>query len=98
LLFLQLVVGGHLLLFLTRTKNWFWQRPFPSWQLFGAIVGTQVFAVFLTGFGWLVPALPWKLIGVVWIYNVLWMFVLELIKQGTYLVLDRRKAKGNAYA
>jgi H+-transporting ATPase len=94
LLFLQLVVGGHLLLFLTRTKNWFWQRPFPSWQLFSAIVGTQIFAVFLTGFGWLVPALPWRLIGVVWIYNIIWMFILELVKLGTYWFLDRpSKAK-----
>ncbi len=97
LLFLQLVLGGHLLLFLTRTTKWFWRRPFPSWQLFSAIIGTQVFAVFLTGFGWLVPALPWRLIEMVWIYNLAWMFVLELIKQGTYLVLDRRKAKTNAF-
>ncbi len=90
LLFLQLVVGGHLMLFLTRTKKFFWQRPFPSWQLFFAIVGTQIFAVFLTGFGWFVPALPWKLIGMVWIYNAIWMVILEFVKIGTHKILDRR--------
>ena len=54
------------MLFLTRTKTFFWRPPYPSWQLFWAIVGTQVFAVLMTGFGWLVPALSWKMIGMVW--------------------------------
>jgi H+-transporting ATPase len=37
MIFLQLVVGGHLLLFLTRKKHAFWRSPYPSWQLFWAI-------------------------------------------------------------
>jgi hypothetical protein len=41
MIFLQLVVGGHLLLFLTRTRHAFWRSPYPSWQLFGAIVATS---------------------------------------------------------
>lgn len=90
LLFLQLVAGGHLMLFLTRTKKLFWQRPYPAWQLFCAIVGTQIFAVLLTGFGWLVPQLPWKLIGMVWIYNLIWMFILELAKVGVYKLIENR--------
>ncbi len=90
LLFLQLVTGGHLMLFLTRTRNWFWQRPFPSWQLFSAIMSTQVLGILLAGFGWLVPALPWNLVGEVVGYSVAWMFVLELVKWGTYKVLARQ--------
>jgi H+-transporting ATPase len=38
LLFLRLAAGGHLLLFVTRTKKEFWQPPYPSCQLFTAIV------------------------------------------------------------
>jgi hypothetical protein len=29
MMFLQLVGGGQLLLFITRTENWFFQRPYP---------------------------------------------------------------------
>ena len=29
-MFLQLVAGGHLLLFVTRTERWFFLPPFPA--------------------------------------------------------------------
>jgi H+-transporting ATPase len=63
MMFLQLVAGGHLLLFITRTERWFFLPPFPARSLFLAIVTTQLIAVAMGGFGWLVPAIPWKLIG-----------------------------------
>ncbi len=84
MMFLQLVVGGHLMLFLTRTRNYFWQKPHPSWQLFTAIVGTQILAVILCWLGWLVPAIPWKVIGIVWAYNIVWMFAQDFIKIRMY--------------
>ena len=90
LIFLQLVAGGHLMLFLTRTKKFFWRPPYPSWQLFWAIVGTQVFAVLMTGFGWLVPALSWKMIGMVWAYNLVWMVIQDIIKLGVYRLMEHR--------
>jgi H+-transporting ATPase len=90
LIFLQLVAGGHLMLFLTRSKKSFWQPPYPSWQLFWAIVGTQVFAVLMTGFGWLVPALSWKVIGMVWAYNLVWMVIQDFIKLGVYRLTEHR--------
>lgn len=80
MVFLQLVAGGHLLLFVVRTKGFFWKPPYPSLVLFGAIVGTQIVAVLLCGFGILVPALPWEWIGWVWLYNFIWMFVLDFAK------------------
>jgi len=79
-LFLQLVVGGHLMLFVTRTKGPFWMPPFPGAALFWAILATQVAAALLCAFGILVPALPWWLIGVVWAYNLVWMFLQDLAK------------------
>ena len=36
LMFLQLAVGGHLLLYNTRTRKWFFQRPWPSVPLLAA--------------------------------------------------------------
>ncbi len=94
MLFLQLVAGGHLMLFITRTTKSFWRKPFPSWPLFLAIVGTQAFAVLMTGFGWLVPKLPWALIALVWIYNLVWMIVMDITKLGVYhLMANKAKHK-----
>ena len=90
LIFLQLVAGGHLMLFLTRTKKVFWHPPYPSWQLFWAIVGTQVLAVLMTGFGWLVPALAWKVVALVWGYNLVWMVIQDGIKLGVYRLIENR--------
>jgi len=75
-MFLQLVAGGHLLLFITRSERWFFLPPFPALPLLSAIVLTQILAVLMCGFGWLVPPIPWTLIGWVWLYNIAWMFVL----------------------
>lgn len=80
MMFLQLVTGGHLLLFCTRTKLAFFKKPFPSWQLFSAIMGTQILAILMCAFGVLVPALPWGLIGFVCLYCFLWMFLIDATK------------------
>ncbi len=76
LIFLQLVAGGHLLLFVTRTERWFFQPPFPAIPLLIAIIATQAVAVLMCGFGLLIPSIPWFLIGWVWVYNIMWMFLL----------------------
>ena len=90
--FLQLVVGGHLLLFVTRSERWFFLPPFPAWPLFSAIVATQVVAALMCAFGWLVPALSWQAIGAVWAYNIGWMFVLGAVRLATEMVIDNRTA------
>ena len=92
-MFLQLVAGGHLLLFVTRTERWFFMPPFPAAPLFIAIVLTQILAVLMCAFGWLVPSISWTAIGLVWAYNIGWMFVLGGIRLATDLVLDDRTAK-----
>ena len=80
MMFLQLVTSGHLLLFCTRTKSWFFSRPWPSWQLFSAIMGTQVLAIVMCGLGWLVPSIPWTLVAWVCVYCVATMFLIDLLK------------------
>jgi H+-transporting ATPase len=79
-IFLQLVAGGHLLLFVTRTERWFLLPPFPAAALVIAIALTQVVAVLMCAFGWPMPPIPWTLIGWVWVYNIAWMFVLGGIR------------------
>jgi H+-transporting ATPase len=92
-MFLQLVAGGHLLLFTTRTERWFFLPPFPAAPLFVAIVLTQIVAVLMCGFGWLVPAISWTLVGWVWAYNIAWMFVLGPIRLITERFATYRTAR-----
>ena len=44
----------------------------------------------ITGFGWLVPQLPWELIGLVYVYNFVWMFGMDLVKLGVYHLMENR--------
>ncbi len=88
MMFLQLVAGGHLLLFVTRTRGIFWKPPYPSSKLFFAIVATQIAAVLMCSQGWLVPSLSWRIIGFVWGYNLVWMIVQDVTKLGLYQILD----------
>ncbi|MEM1362088.1 MAG: plasma-membrane proton-efflux P-type ATPase [Pseudomonadota bacterium] len=87
-MFLQLVAGGHLLLFVTRSEGWFFRRPYPAAPLFWSIIATQALAIAMCGFGWLVPAISWTMIAVVWGYNLVWMFLLGVVRVATEKLID----------
>jgi H+-transporting ATPase len=80
MLFLQLAAGGHMLLFVVRSRGSMISPPLPAAQLFLAIVATQIVAVLMCAFGILVPALPWTLIGIVWAYVIVWTILTDLVK------------------
>ena len=82
--FLQIVAGGHLLLFVMRARGSLFNPPWPAMPLFLAIVGTQIFAVLMCGYGWFVATIPWTIIGLIWIYMLVWIFVLNVIKLAIY--------------
>lgn len=90
MLFLQLAAGGHLLFFVSRVQGTLLLPPYPSWQVLAAVVGTQVFAVLMCAFGWLMPPLPWMLIGVVWVYCLAWTFIMDVVKLLYVRVVDAR--------
>ena len=80
MLFLQLAAGGHMLLFVVRSRRAMILPPWPSAPLFFAIVATQIVAVLMCAYGVLVPALPWALIGVVWAYVIGWTILTDIVK------------------
>lgn len=84
IIFLKLVIAGHLTLFVARTKKPFYSKPYPSKVLFGAILTTQIIAALIAGLGWFVTAIPWSYIGLVWIYCLFWMFIEDWAKLQTY--------------
>jgi H+-transporting ATPase len=93
MVFLQLAVGGHLLLFVVRTRQSVFRPPYPSAPLFLAVIGTQIVAALICGFGVLVPKLPWAAIIGVWAYSLIWMVVIDMAK----LLYYRVAANGEAH-
>lgn len=92
-MFLQLVAGGHLLMFVTRTERWFFLPPYPAAPLFTAIALTQMVAIAMCGLGWLVEPIGWKLIAWVWAYDLAWLFVLGSVRLITERFAEYRTAR-----
>ena len=89
-MFLQLAVGGHLLLFVVRTKRSLFEPPYPSARLFWAIVATQIVAVAICVLGVGVRAIPPSAIIAVWIYCLIWMVALDILKLAFLRIMAAR--------
>ena len=79
--FAKLVIAGHGTIYNTRTDDWFFKRPFPSWTLFIAtfssrVVGT-VIAVY--GFGLMEP-IGWEWAAAMWAYALTWFVFNDAVK------------------
>ncbi len=93
MVFLQLAVGGHLLLFVVRTHRSVFLPPYPSLPLFGAIVATQIAAILICYFGILMPKLSWAAIAAVWVYSLGWMVVLDIAKLLYFRITSRHEGQ-----
>jgi H+-transporting ATPase len=80
LIFLKLLVAGHLTLYLTRNDGWFWQRPWPNWRLFVATETTQLLGTLAAVYGWFVEPIGWTAALLVWGYALAWLFISNLAK------------------
>ena len=83
-LFLNLLVAGHLTIFLTRNTGWLWQKPWPNWKLLVALEGTQIFGTLAAIFGWFVTPISWKYALAIWGYALAWLLVNNIIKVIVY--------------
>ncbi|WP_102224260.1 plasma-membrane proton-efflux P-type ATPase [Acidimangrovimonas sediminis] len=68
LIFLKLLVSGHMTLYVTRNQGWFWQRPWPALRLFLATETTQVVGTLFAVYGVLVTPIGWPMALLVWAY------------------------------
>jgi len=89
LIFLKLLVAGHLTIYLTRNVGWFWQRPWPSWRLFWACEMTQALGTLAAVYGWLVAPIGWTYALLVWGYALAWFVLNNIAKVWTYQALRR---------
>ena len=92
-----LTVALIVLYFVMRSRSTIFAPPLPSAPIFWAIVGTQIFAVLMVGFGWFVPAIPWTIIGLVWLYMLVWMIALDLVKLALYSRLRHPSGRPHWY-
>jgi H+-transporting ATPase len=90
LIFLKLLVAGHLTIYLTRNEGAIWQRPLPSWQLFVTTQATKVVGTLAAVYGWFVAPIGWGYALLVWGYAIAWFLVNSLAKIMAYRLMDRR--------
>jgi hypothetical protein len=49
-----------------------------------------LFAAIVAAEGWLMPAISWTLIGLIWACNLVWLVVMDLVKYALFELLERR--------
>lgn len=89
-IFLKLAVAGHLTIFVTRTKRYFWSIK-PSGAMFWSAVLTKILATFVAVYGWFISPLSWNLALFVWGYAIAAFLITDFLKVQIYKVLDHEK-------
>jgi H+-transporting ATPase len=87
-MFLKLLVAGHLTIYLTRNVGTIWQRPWPSLRLIVAAESTQLFGTLAAVYGWFVTPIGWPLALLVWGVALVEFLLLSAVKIGTYRALE----------
>lgn len=90
LIFLKLLVAGHLTIYLTRNKGPIWQKPWPSMKLFLATECTQIIGTLAAVYGWFITPLGWEYALMVWAYALVWFFIESGCKILVYRLLDHK--------
>jgi H+-transporting ATPase len=89
IIFTKLVVAGHLTIFLTRTEDWFWKRPFPSGILFWVNLVTAISGTLIAVYGFLITPIGWQNALYIWAYALSWLLFNDIVKMATYRMLRK---------
>jgi H+-transporting ATPase len=90
LIFLKLLVSGHLTIYLTRNAGAIWDRPLPNWKLFVTTEATQVLGTLAAVYGVFVTPLGWTYALLVWGYALAVFLIESGVKIVTYRLLEHR--------
>ena len=93
LIFLKLLVAGHLTLYLARNDGHFWDRPWPSLKLFLTTETTQLVGTLAAVYGWFVKPIGWPMALMVWAYALLWFLVNNTVKRFVLHAFKRSRAR-----
>ena len=91
-IFLKLLVSGHMTIYLTRNKGWVWQRPWPNWKLVVPCELTQILGTLIVVYGIAMAPIGWGLALFVWGYTLVSFMVANTVKVATHGLLDQRMA------
>lgn len=93
LIFLKLLVAGHLTIYLTRNTGLIWDRPWPSLKLFLATETTQIIGTLAAVYGWFVEPIGWGYALLVWVYALTWFLIESPIKMLAYRLLRHQTGR-----
>nr|WP_244877984.1 plasma-membrane proton-efflux P-type ATPase [Croceibacterium atlanticum] len=90
LVFLKLLVAGHMTIYLTRNKGGVWSRPWPSWKLVLPCEITQIFGTLVVVYGWFMAPVGWAMALAVWAYAIASFVIASLLVGGIYRLIEHR--------
>ncbi|NIA01326.1 MAG: plasma-membrane proton-efflux P-type ATPase [Planctomycetia bacterium] len=89
--FLKMAVAGHLVLFVARTKGYFWKQPWPAPIMVWSALITKLAATVLAAYGFgLITPISWPEIALIWGYSITSALVTDLVKVQVYHHLQHR--------
>lgn len=92
IIFLKLVVAGHLTMFVTRNTGHFWS-VLPSGLFFWSVILTDIFATVLVLSGVFLAPISWELALFVWVYSLIAFLIEDYLKIYFAKVLDHSGVK-----
>lgn len=88
--FLKLLVAGHMTIYVTRNKGPIWERPWPSWKLVLPCEATQIVGTLAVVYGWFMAPTGWGLALFVWAYALTMFCGASVLKMAVYRLIEHR--------
>jgi len=89
--FLKMAVAGHLVLFVARTREHFWKRPWPAPIVIWSAVITKIAATLLVAYGFgIITPISWSEIAIIWGYSIVSALITDIVKVKVYNLLEHR--------
>ena len=88
MVFLKLLVAGHMTIYITRHRGAIWARPWPSWKLVVPAELTQIVGTLAAVYGWFMAPMGWRLALLVWGYALVFFVLTSGVKIALNRALD----------
>jgi H+-transporting ATPase len=93
MVFLKLLVAGHMTIYITRNAGPIWARPWPSWKLIVPAEATQIVGTFAAVYGWFMAPIGWSLALLVWGYALVFFLAASAVKIAVYHTLQNHSRR-----
>ncbi len=84
-IFLKMAVAGHLTLFVSRSRGYYFKKPYPAPVMIWSALVTKLAGTLLAAYGFgLITPISWPEIGLIWAYAIVWSFLTDWVKVRVY--------------